>query len=174
MSAAEKKPPITKLYGVITLALSGVPFLICCFLAIYLAQTGNFTAVSSLTSRYDLLSVCSGRTYALISSILYIYGPLSVAALLSYLVSLPLAFLYNGPLFKFVALSSGVFSVPFLALQFPSVLVLSRMPIDVMCREHPQSLALVLHMTALFVASYVIFGNLVMLLKLSYKGTRGE
>jgi hypothetical protein len=169
MSTTSPKPTITKVYGRVTLILSGVPFLFCCALSIYLVITGDDSLTSPVLSKYYLVFGCLGSAYALISAIVYTYRILSILLLLSFTLSCLLSYLYDRVLLKWVFLTSGVFSVPFIALQFPSVLVLSSVPVEVMCRN-PQSFGLVFHMIALFVASYVIIGNFVMVLKRRYKG----
>jgi hypothetical protein len=169
MSTTSPKPAITKVYGRVTLILSGVPFLFCCVLSIYLVIAGDYSLTSPVLSKYYLVHGCLGSAYALISSIVYTYSDLSILLLLSFILSVLLSYLYDKVLFKWVLLTSGAFSVPFIALQFPSVLVLSSVPVQVMCRN-PHSFGLIFHMVAIFVASYVIIGNFVMLLKRRYKG----
>ncbi|MBY3378946.1 hypothetical protein [Rhizobium laguerreae] len=163
MSSAPRS--LQKEYGLLPLALSGVATVSVIILSIYYA---NNLYISSVYKGGAYIQ-CEASVAALISGIITIYKYPGLALIFISLVSVIFSYFYDRVLFVFVLLCFVIFNYPFAALLDNTKIILSLSSIETLCKSGNYAV-LAIQLPVLFLSSYVIIGNIVLLAKRWLRG----
>lgn len=151
---------LQKEYGLLPIALSGIATVSVIILSIYHANKGDMSTVY-FGEEYIK---CDTSVAALINSTISIYKYPGLVLIFVSLASLIFSYIYDRVLFIFILICFVIFNYPFAALLDNAKIILSLSSVDRLCSSGNYAIAAI-QLPILFLSSYVISGNIVLLAK---------
>ncbi len=155
-----------KEWGLLPLALSGIATISVIALSIYyLNQVGV-----SLVYKGGNYIECDRSVGAIINAIIFVYKYPGFAMVVISFVSVIFCYVYDRGMFVFILICFVIFNYPFFAaILDESKLILSKSSIETLCKRGGYA-SVAMQLPLLFLSSYVIIGNIVLLAKRWLRG----
>lgn len=154
-----------KEWGLLPLALSGIAIISVIILSIYYSNQSVSTAIY----KNGIHIQCDRSVAALVNAILFTYKyPGAVLIIISF-ASVILCYIYDRGMFLFVVVCFVIFNYPFVAIFKQSKFILSESSVETLCARGNYG-SVVMQIPIMFLASYVIIGNVVLLAKRWLRG----
>jgi hypothetical protein len=156
---------LQKEYGLLPLALSGIATVSVIILSIYYASKGDI----SLVYKSGKYLQCDASVAALTNGIVSIYKYPGLAIIFVSLASVIFSYFYDRTIFVFILICFVIFNYPFAAVLDNTKIILSSSSIERLCKSGNYA-SVALQLPILFLSSYVIVGNIVLLAKRWFRG----
>lgn len=155
-----------KEWGLLPLALSGIATISVIFLSIYYSNQLGIPLVYKGGNYIQ----CDRSVAAIVNAIIDVYKYPGFALLAISFISLIYCYVYDRGMFVFILICFVIFNYPFFAAILDgSKLILSKSSIETLC-ERGSYASVAMHLPLLFLSSYVIIGNIVLLAKRWLRG----
>ncbi|TBF35242.1 hypothetical protein ELG88_08445 [Rhizobium leguminosarum] len=154
-----------KEWGLLPPALSGIATMSVIFLSIYYA---NQVGIPRIYLSGDYIQ-CDRSVAALLNAIVYVYKYTGMAVMLISFISIVFCYIYDRGMFLFIVICFVIFGYPISTVWRGSKIVLTESSIETLCERGDYG-SVAFHLPFLFLSSYVIIGNIVLLAKRWLRG----
>jgi hypothetical protein len=152
-------------WGLLPLALSGIATISVIVLSIYYANHDVIPIVYAGGKYIE----CDRSVSSLINAVVSVYKYPGLGLMVMSLASVILCYTYDRVLFVFVLLCFVIFNYPFAAILDESKIILSQSSVETLCKRGNYG-SVAIQLPILFLSSYVIIGNIVLLAKRWLRG----
>ncbi|MDR9784012.1 hypothetical protein [Rhizobium redzepovicii] len=154
-----------KEWGLLPLVLSGIATVSVIIISIYYDNQYEIPKIY-IGGRYIQ---CQKSVASLLNAIALVYKYPGLALIVISLSSVIFCYVYDRGMFKFIIICFVLFSYPFTTILAGSKIVLSESSMETMCERGGYG-SVAIHLPVLFLSSYVIIGNIVLLAKRWLRG----